>query len=146
MTVAAQRPLRIGELAEAAGTTARTIRYYEELGLLGGSDDRPAGRHRTYTTADLDRLRELMRLRDLLGVSLEELRQIVEAQDARPTLRAEFETVADEARRREILVEALGHLDRQLELIRRRAAELHSLEQELTARRRRVKARLRTPR
>jgi len=37
------RTLRIGELAERTGTTPRTIRYYEEIGLLGGSAQRSQG-------------------------------------------------------------------------------------------------------
>jgi DNA-binding transcriptional MerR regulator len=135
--------LRIGELAREAGTTARTIRYYEEIGLLPDAGQRPAGRHRLYDAGDVERLREIMRLKELLGVSLEELKQLVEAEDARAALRAEFERVEDAGRRREILLEALGHLDRQLELVRRRAAELRRLEAELAARRRRVRARLR---
>ena len=48
-------PLRIGEVAERLGTTPRTIRYYEEIGLLG-SGEREAGRHRTYEEADVERL------------------------------------------------------------------------------------------
>ena len=48
-------PLRIGEVAERLGTTTRTIRYYEEIGLLGGGE-REAGRHRIYEEADVERL------------------------------------------------------------------------------------------
>ena len=59
--------LRIGEVASEVGTTPRTIRYYEEIGLLPAAADRPSGGHRNYTTADVERLRELIRLRDLLG-------------------------------------------------------------------------------
>jgi len=78
--------LRIGEVASEVGTTPRTIRYYEEIGLLPAAADRPSGGHRNYTTADVERLRELIRLRDLLGVSLEELRELVEAEEARAVL------------------------------------------------------------
>ena len=67
------RSIRIGELAELTGTTPRTIRYYEEIGLLGGTADREQGKHRCYTTADVERLKEIVRLRDLLGLSLEQL-------------------------------------------------------------------------
>ncbi len=139
---APERPMRIGDLAKAAGTTTRTVRYYEEIGLLPRSDQREAGRHRIYTGADLERLRELLRLRDLLGVSLEELRELVEAEDARAALRSEFRASDDPGRRREILEEALPLIDRQLELIRRRQRELEKLEGELSARRRRIRRRL----
>ncbi len=136
------RPLRIGEVAREVGTTARTIRYYEEIGLLPGAADRPSGGHRNYTAADVDRLRELIRLRDLLGVSLDELRELVEAEEARAVLRREFQASDDPKRRGEILRQAIGHIDRQLGLVRRRKAELERLERELGSRRRRAKRRL----
>ncbi|GAC1439625.1 MAG: MerR family transcriptional regulator [Solirubrobacteraceae bacterium] len=137
--------LRIGELASAAGTTPRTVRYYEEIGLLGPSSTatRPPGSHRTYDADDLERLREVMRLRDLLGVSLEELKQLVAAEDARAALRAEYGAIDDAGRRQQILVEALGHLERQLLVVRRRVDELKRLEGDLLARRRRVRSRMR---
>jgi DNA-binding transcriptional MerR regulator len=137
--------MRIGELAEAVGTTPRTIRYYEEIGLLPGAGERPAGGHRTYTGADAERVREVIRLKDLLGVSLEELRELVEAEEARAFLRREFHASQDPARRRQILTEALGHIGRQLELVRRRRGELTALEEDLLARRRRVRRRLADP-
>jgi DNA-binding transcriptional MerR regulator len=138
----AERPLRIGEVAREVGTTPRTIRYYEEIGLLPGAAERPSGGHRNYSSADIERLRELIRLRDLLGVSLEELRELVEAEEARAVLRREYHESDDPERRGEILHQSLGHLDRQLALVRRRRTELDKLERELTSRRRRVKRRL----
>ena len=47
---------RIGEVAQRVGVTTRTIRYYEELGLLGGDAGRPKGAHRLYIEADVTRL------------------------------------------------------------------------------------------
>ncbi len=91
------KPLRIGELAELAGTTPRTIRYYEEIGLLGSTEDRAQGKHRLYTRADLDRVTEIIRLRDLLGLSLEQLSQLLEAQAARAEIRREYRQSADPA-------------------------------------------------
>jgi len=134
--------LRIGDLAALAGTTPRTIRYYEELGLLPAPPERQAGRHRIYTQEHAERLRELLRLKNLLGVSLDELRALVAAEEARAALREELARVTDPARQREILTEAAGHLDRQLALVRRRQAELAALESDLSGRRRRVRQRL----
>jgi DNA-binding transcriptional MerR regulator len=134
--------VRIGVFARQAGTTARTVRYYEEIGLLEPSGERPSGRHREYTEADVERLREILRFKDLLGVSLDELRELMAAQDARRAIRAEFRRTEDPRRRRRLLEEALGHLDRQLELVRRRAAELAELEGSLAERRELVVSRL----
>ena len=80
---APERSMRIGDLAKAAGTTTRTVRYYEEIGLLPRSDERVAGQHRVYTEAHLERLRELIRLKDLLGVSLDELGRPCESNSRR---------------------------------------------------------------
>jgi len=136
--------LRIGEVAELTGTTARTIRYYEEIGLLPPSRMREAGRHRLYDEAAVERLRDLLRLKELLGLSLDELKQLVAAQDARAALRREWRSgVDDPVRRRQILDEALGHIARQLALVRRRRDEIAAFEGELVAQRRRLRDRLR---
>src|SRR3954453_7574478 len=134
--------MRIGDVAREVGTTTRTIRYYEEIGLLEGSGSRAAGAHREYSDGDVERLREILRFKDLLGVSLEELRALMAAEDARRAIREEFRRTGDPRRRRKLLEEAAGHLDRQLELVRRRAAELAELEGDLAERRQRVAKRL----
>jgi MerR family transcriptional regulator, repressor of the yfmOP operon len=136
--------LRIGDVARLAATTPRTIRYYEEIGLLPAASEREPGAHRTYAEADVERLAELLRLKDLLGVSLEELKALVEAEDARAALRREWQGgVEDPVRRREILDESLGYIGRQLELVRRRRDEIARLEAELAAKRKLVRSRLR---
>jgi DNA-binding transcriptional MerR regulator len=145
---AGERPseaeLRIGDVAKLAGTTPRTIRYYEEIGLLPASSARERGAHRTYAEDDVERLADLLRLKDLLGLSLEELKRLVEAEDARAALRREWESgVEDPVRRREILDESLGHIDRQRDLVRRRRDEIAALESELLSKRKRVQSRLR---
>lgn len=140
----AARSLRIGDVARLAGTTPRTIRYYEEVGLLPEAPARPSGRHRLYSETEVERLREVMRLKDLLGVSLEELRTLLAAEEARAEVRAQLrrENVRP-TRRRELLVEAMGHIDRQLELVRHRAAELAKLEGELSETHKRVRRKIR---
>jgi len=136
--------LRIGEVAKLAGTTPRTIRYYEEIGLLPVPDDRQPGAHRTYAESDVERLTELLRLKDLLGLSLEELKELVEAEGARAELRREWRGgVEDPVRRREILDQSLTYIARQLELVRRRRDEIGKLETELLSRRKRANSLLR---
>jgi MerR family transcriptional regulator, repressor of the yfmOP operon len=136
--------LRIGDVARLVGTTPRTIRYYEEIGLLPEAPARPSGQHRLYTSAEVERLREVMRLKDLLGVSLEELKTLLAAEEARAEVRAQLQRDdVHPERRRELLEEALGHIDRQLGLVRRRAAELGKLEHEMRETRKRVKRKIR---
>jgi len=136
--------LRIGEVARRTGTTPRTIRYYEEIGLLAPAPDRPSGSHRVYGEDDVERLREVLRLKDLLGLSLEELGEVATAESARAALRREWHEGDPEPRRRaQILEKAAGYVDRQLELVRRRKRELEELERNLTASRRRLDRRRR---
>jgi DNA-binding transcriptional MerR regulator len=142
--VSAPRKLRIGEVAKLAGTTPRTIRYYEEIGLLPATSGREPGAHRSYAEADVERLTDLLRLKDLLGVSLEELKELVEAEDARAALRREWHGgVEDPVRRRQILEQSQAYTGLQLELVRRRRDEIAKLEAELVARRKRVQGLLR---
>jgi len=131
MSTTVQRSLRIGEVAELTGTTPRTIRYYEEIGLLPGAADREQGKHRCYSPADVERIHELVRLRDLLGLSLDQLSQLLEAETARAELRREYRATEDSAERERILHSSLHHIGTQLELVRSRKAELEKLEQEL---------------
>jgi DNA-binding transcriptional MerR regulator len=140
----AVQSLRIGDVARLVGTTPRTIRYYEEIGLLAEAPARPSGQHRIYSAAEVERLREVMRLKELLGVSLEELKTLLTAEEARAEVRAQLKRDdVDPGRRRELLHEALGHLDRQLELVRHRARELAKLEGELNETHKRVRRKIR---
>jgi MerR family transcriptional regulator, repressor of the yfmOP operon len=137
------RSLRIGEVAERTGTTPRTIRYYEEIGLLPESAGRRSGSHRLYDEGDVERLQEALRLKDLLGVTLDELRELLAAELARAALRDEWHTGAPgEARQREILAEALDLAERQLELVAHRREEIIRLQSELEDKRARIGARL----
>jgi DNA-binding transcriptional MerR regulator len=138
-----ERTLRIGELAELTGTTPRTIRYYEEIGLLPAAEGREQGKRRLYAESDVERLQELIRLRDLLNLSLDELSQLVAAEAARAEIRREFAETEDADTQRRLLDEALEHIAGQLKLVRGRKQELERLERELVARQRRARTRLR---
>jgi len=67
--------MRIGELAERAGTTTRTLRYYESRGLLHAR--RAGNGYRTYDESDLRLIRQIRTLQDF-GFDLEETRPFVD--------------------------------------------------------------------
>jgi DNA-binding transcriptional MerR regulator len=67
--------MRIGEFAELAGVTPRTIRYYEALGLLGPCEREGHG-FRYYSDAELARLKKIDALKQL-GLSLEEIGEVL---------------------------------------------------------------------
>jgi DNA-binding transcriptional MerR regulator len=132
------RSYRIGAAAELAGVTTRTIRYYEELGLLGTAAARTKGGHRLYTEEDVARLRELVRLRDLLGLSLEELVALAEAEGARGALRDRWAESASDRERARIVEAAIPLVERQLELVRGRQRRLSEFADELSEKLRRL--------
>ena len=94
--------MRIGELAEQAGTSTRTLRYYEQHGLLAAR--RTANGYRDYDDVDLRLVREIRSLLDL-GFNLEETRPFVEC------LRSGRETGAECPASIEVLGRKLSDLD-----------------------------------
>ncbi|WP_371379061.1 MerR family transcriptional regulator [Sporomusa aerivorans] len=68
---------KIGEIAKLTNLTTRTIRYYEELGLLGARESRLNGQTRYFDNEDIERLKKIQMLKDL-GLSLEEIGQVIE--------------------------------------------------------------------
>lgn len=77
--------MRIGELAEKAGVTTRTIRYYEDLGLLGPSQ-REGNGFRYYGETELARMRKIDALKGL-GLTLEEISSVIDFYFADPPAR-----------------------------------------------------------
>ena len=68
--------LKRGQLAQSLGCNIETIRYYENIGLIGPAD-RSASGHRLYFKADADRLQFILRLRQL-GFSIGDVRSLLE--------------------------------------------------------------------
>jgi len=98
------------------------------------------GSHRVYDDDDVDveRLLELKRLRDLLNVALDELKQLVEAEEARAAIRRRYRATESDAERVSLLDQALPYVDGQIALVRARLAELKRLETELVAKRKQI--------
>ncbi len=69
-----QKPTQIGKLAKSLNITTRTIRYYEEIGLMG-PPKRLDGGTRTYNKEDILRLKFILKLKEL-GISLKEMQAL----------------------------------------------------------------------
>ena len=84
MTDATRVSMQIAELAERVGVNPKTIRYYEEIGVLPPPDRAPSG-YRTYGDEDAERLVFIRRAQQL-GLHLDEIREILalREQGARP--------------------------------------------------------------
>ena|SRR5688572_4563762 len=89
-TTARDEPfLQIGEVAERTGVTQRTLRFYEERGLLK-PPSRMDGGFRLYSEDDVARVEQIKRLQSLLGLTLAEIKDMVEAEEVKEELRATF--------------------------------------------------------
>ena len=125
----------IGQAAEQAGVTTRTLRYYEQLGLLTPAG-RSVGGARRYAPEDVERVARIRRLQELLGQDLEQIRRVLDAEDRLAELRAEWAD-ATVTRREALLAEATELNNIMRAQVRSRLAALEEFEHELedTARR-----------
>jgi DNA-binding transcriptional MerR regulator len=128
-----ERLLTIGQAATAAGVTPRTLRYYEELGLL-----RPWGHSvggaRRYAEADLARIGRIRELQQLMGFNLDEIGQILSAEDSLERIRDEYRSGKPTSRRRrELLAEAIDINDRLREQVRQKVSRIAGFLEELDA-------------
>jgi len=112
-TVPTDAGLRISDAAARAGVSARTLRYYEELGLLSPSGY-TAGGERRYRQDDLVQLDRILELREVLGMNLEEIKRFLDSEtrleEVREAYRArkDLGTTAARTQQRALLEEALG--------------------------------------
>jgi DNA-binding transcriptional MerR regulator len=108
---------RIGEVAKLTGVTPRTLRYWEELGLLQPSSYRASG-ERLYSPTDVARVGRIRSLQELLGFSLAEVRTVLNAGDVDvlDRVRSELKTEnLSPSRHRELLDEGIAANDQLLE-------------------------------
>jgi MerR family transcriptional regulator, repressor of the yfmOP operon len=111
----------IEQVAARTGLTKRTLRYYEEVGLLVPAD-RTEANYRRYSEEDIQHLERIKNLRDLLGFSLADIRKLLEAEDERGQIKVAYQQETEAAAK-------IAQLDRADELIR---GQLHLIEQKLT--------------
>jgi len=133
-TASDRRLLRIQEVAATLGLTPRTIRYYEELGLLTPAA-RSEGDYRLYDDDDVERLRFIKDLRDDAGFSLAEISQLLEDEAARSRNRVRFRATRDLDERRAILDDALARVERQVASLRAKAERLQAMIEDAEGRR-----------
>jgi DNA-binding transcriptional MerR regulator len=118
--------LRIQEVAAETGLTPRSIRYYEEVGLLEPAA-RSEGAYRLYDPSDLERLRFIKELRDEAGFSLAQIGQLLEDEATRERNRERFRATQDPAERRAILEDARDRVDRQIETLETKSRRLKDM-------------------
>ena len=110
----------IEQVATRTGLTKRTLRYYEEVGLLPPTG-RTEGNYRRYSESDVQRLERIKELRDLLGFSLNDIRELLHVEEERGQIRMAYRYETEATGK-------IAQLDRADELIRE---QLHLIEQRL---------------
>ncbi len=101
--------MNIGEAATRSGVSAKMIRYYESIGLIGTAS-RTASGYRTYTEADLHRMRFIRRARDL-GFPMEKIQTLLRLWGDAHRNSADVKTLA------------LAHIEE----LRQRIADMHTV-------------------
>lgn len=133
--------LQIGEAAERTGLTQRTLRYYEEKGLLN-PPQRMEGGFRLYSPDDLARLQRIREMKDLLGFSLADIKDMLDADEVRTQIREAWDRDADaaeKAARVRVAREATLH---QLQLLDQKMTKMAALRDQLAERIAKYDARL----
>ncbi len=97
--------LRIGEAAARAGVSERTLRYYEQIGLLAPAAHSPGG-NRRYGPEELARVRKIRELAEVMGLNLEEIRRLLRTEDHLERLRARWRRTTSVEAKRAILDES----------------------------------------
>jgi DNA-binding transcriptional MerR regulator len=125
--------LRIQEVAAQIGTTPRSIRYWEEQGLL-----RPAARsegdYRLFDETDVERLRFIKALRDDAGFSLAEVAKLLEDEAARERGHAAFHATTDPGARLRILRDRVARYEQQISMLRAKIDRLQAMVDETRGR------------
>ncbi len=128
-------------MAAATGLTPRSIRYYEEMGLLSPAA-RSQGAYRLYDASDVERLAFIRDLRDDAGFSLAEIGRLLEDEEARIRDRARFAAAGDTAQKRAIVRDLIARIDAQVAILEGKAARITTMIQTAEARRGHLRAHL----
>ncbi len=110
----------IEQVSARTGLTKRTLRYYEEVGLLPPTG-RTEGNYRRYNEVDMELLERIKKLRDLLGFTLADIRKLLNVEDEREQIKVAYQHETETAAK-------IAQLDRADELIR---SQLHLIEQKM---------------
>jgi len=118
--------------------TTRTIRYYEEIGLLHPAA-RSEGDYRLYDDSDVQRIRYIRELRDVAGFSLAEVEQMLEDEAVRVRNRLAYRATEDVALRRRLVLENLERAERTVVTLKAKLDRLADMISAAEARRNRLR-------
>ncbi|TDQ37177.1 MerR family transcriptional regulator [Aureibacillus halotolerans] len=122
---------KIDEVATRSGLTKRTLRYYEEIGLLP-PPQRSSGGTRLYSEADMQFLERMLITKEVLGFSLQELQAYMQTSEQLDQHRLEYRSVENNKEdQMKVLQNILGTLDKQLHYLKEKSKKIHNVKHEL---------------
>ncbi len=124
---------QIGEVADRTGVTQRTLRFYEERELITPAE-RMEGGFRLYSENDIERVALIKRLQELLGLSLADIKEMVDAEQLRDQIRATFRPDRELPSRRKRVQLVMDATRRQLEIVEQKSQQLGEMRSELRER------------
>jgi len=133
--------MQIGEIAERTGLTQRTLRFYEERGLLQPAT-RLDGGFRLYTQDDLRRIERIATFRNVLKLSIPETKRMIEAEEAISEIGQQARQESDVEAKRQQLLQAVELLEREEHLLNEKIEQLQALGAEWRAKLERYRQRL----
>ncbi len=131
--------LQIGEVADRTGVTQRTLRFYEERGLLK-QPTRMEGGFRLYSEEDVARVEQIKRLQSLLGLTLAEIKEMVEAEEIKEELRATYRPDLDVEERIRRVTKRIEVTQRQHDIISAKLTAMLEMKQDLEEKLQRYRA------
>ena len=125
--------LQIGEVADRTGVTQRTLRFYEEKGLLK-PPTRMEGGFRLYSEDDVVRVEQIRRLQNLLGIALAEIKEMVDADEVLREIKAQYRHEADVVEKKRQLQRATEVVERQYAIVRQKVEQMQEMRADLEKR------------
>ncbi|QTL51572.1 MULTISPECIES: MerR family transcriptional regulator [Priestia] len=131
--------LKIDDVAKQSGLTKRTIRYYEQIGLMP-APPRSEGGFRLYTEEHVEFLKKITNAKEVMGFSLQELQEFLALSDTLEIQKMDYRQVKGTNQQKEKLEQVLHTVEEQLKLIEQKKKNILKVESDLLSLRDRAKA------
>ncbi|UZJ77930.1 MerR family transcriptional regulator [Fictibacillus sp. KU28468] len=133
--------LKIDDVAKQSGLTKRTIRYYEQIGLLA-SPPRSEGGIRLYSEEHVEFLKKITNAKEVMGFSLSELQEFITLSDTLELQKHDYRQFKGTSQQKEKLEKVLITVEEQLKLLEQKKKNILKVEGDLVSLRDRAKAAL----
>ncbi|MED2974520.1 MerR family transcriptional regulator [Fictibacillus sp. B-59209] len=133
--------LKIDDVAKQSGLTKRTIRYYEQIGLLA-SPPRSEGGIRLYSEEHVEFLKKITNAKEVMGFSLSELQEFITLSDTLELQKHDYRQFKGTSQQKEKLEKVYMTVEEQLKLLEQKKKNILKVEGDLVSLRDRAKAAL----